>query len=80
MDPARLAYARDLKRSLGANWTISGRLARRTWWGLQTEQADQRLERLIAGLSAHAEADELVDLLFRYRFQRYGWRLVRYLF
>lgn len=80
MDPARLAYARDLKRSLGANWTISGRLARRTWWGLQTEQADKRLERLIAGLSAHAEADELVDLLFRYRFQRYGWRLVRYLF
>ena len=80
MDPARRAYASDLKRSLGANWTISGLLARRTWWGLQTEQADKRLTRLIHGLSAHADANELVDLLFRYRFQRYGWRLLRYLF
>ncbi|MGB1774841.1 MAG: NAD(P)/FAD-dependent oxidoreductase [Synechococcus sp.] len=81
-DPAkgpRLAYEDALRRRLGWRWPISGRLARRTWSLDPDRSADQRMARLIDGLSRHATAEDLSALLFDYRFERYGIRLLPYL-
>ena len=74
-----LRYQEQLKAQRSWRWLVSGRLARRTWWGLDTSRADRRLERLIHGLSATAEAPVLSELLFNYNFERYGLRLLPYL-
>lgn len=76
---ARLdSYPAQLRRALGWRWSLSGRLACRTWLGLQDERADQRLDRLLASLEGRP-AWELGDLLFGYRFERYGLRALPYL-
>jgi len=72
-------YQEQLKTQQSWRWSVSGRLARRTWWGLDNPRADRRLERLIHGLSASAEAPALSELLFNYNFERYGFRLLPYL-
>jgi flavin-dependent dehydrogenase len=78
--PAALAaYPAQLRRRLGWRWSLSGRLARRTWLGLRGERADGRLRRLLCGLEATASADDLSALLFHYRFERYGLRALPYL-
>lgn len=74
------AYAPRLRRRLGWRWSLSGRLARRTWFGLHGPGADRRLTRLLHGLEAQASANDLAALLFRYRFERYGLRVLPYLF
>jgi hypothetical protein len=58
---------------------LSGRLARRTWLGLNSPAADRRLGRLLAGLEQHQQAEDLSALLFDYRFERYGLRALPYL-
>ncbi len=72
------AYRRGLREKLGWRWPISGRLARRTWLGLHSPKADQRLELLLSGLE-RCRAEELSALLFNYQFERYGPRLCSYL-
>lgn len=74
-----LRYQEQIKAQRSWRWLVSGRLARRTWWGLDNPRADRRLERLINGLSATAEAPALSELLFNYNFERYGLRLLPYL-
>ena len=74
-----LLYQEQIKAQRSWRWLVSGRLARRTWWGLDNPRADRRLERLIHGLSATAEAPALSELLFNYNFERYGLRLLPYL-
>jgi len=74
-----LLYQEQIKAQRSWRWLVSGRLARRTWWGLDNPRADRRLERLINGLSATAEAPALSELLFNYNFERYGLRLLPYL-
>jgi len=71
-------YRGDLRRQLGWRWSLSGRLARRTWLGLRDAQADRRLERLLNGLQLQ-RAEDLSALLFDYRFERYGIRALPYL-
>jgi flavin-dependent dehydrogenase len=68
-----------LRRQLGWRWSLSGRLARRTWLGLRGRRADARLQRLLAGLEASASAEALSALLFEYRFERYGLKAIPYL-
>ena len=72
-------YAPRLRRQLGWRWSLSGRLARRTWLGLNDERGDQRLERLLQSLEQGAGAEDLSALLFDYRFERYGLRVLPYL-
>jgi flavin-dependent dehydrogenase len=72
------AYPARLRQALGWRWTLSGRLARRTWLGLRNPGADRRLERLLEGLGG-CRAEDLSDLLFRYRFERYGLKALPYL-
>ena len=72
-------YQMALRQRFGWRWTVSNRLAQRTWWGLNTADADRRMTRLIEGLSGQASAEDLSSLLFAYRFERYGWRLLPYL-
>ena len=72
-------YRKQLNAQQSWRWSVSGRLARRTWWGLDNSPADRRLERLIHGLSATAKATALSELLFDYNFERYGLRLLPYL-
>ena len=72
-------YPRLLRRRLGWRWSLSGRLARRTWLGLHGPVADGRLRRLLGGLEAGASAADLSALLFDYRFERYGLRALPYL-
>jgi flavin-dependent dehydrogenase len=72
------AYPARLRQALGWRWTLSGRLARRTWLGLRSPGADRRLERLLEGLRG-CRAEDLSDLLFRYRFERYGLKALPYL-
>ncbi|MFM7085649.1 MAG: NAD(P)/FAD-dependent oxidoreductase [Cyanobium sp.] len=71
-------YPRLLRRALGPRWSLSGRLARRTWLGLQNARADRRLNRLLSGLEQET-AETLSALLFDYRFERYGLRAMPYL-
>ena len=71
-------YPRRLRRALGWRWSLSGRLARRTWLGLRDQRADARLERLLEGLQG-CGAEDLSALLFAYRFERYGLRSLPYL-
>ena len=79
-EPERLAaYPRRLRREFGWRWSLSGRLARRTWLGLEGPQADRRLEGLLAGLARQHSAEDLSSLLFDYRFERYGLRALPYL-
>jgi len=72
-------YPRQLRQALGWRWGLSGRLARRTWLGLDSPAADRRLERLLKGLAQHNQAEDLSALLFDYRFERYGVRALPYL-
>lgn len=72
------AYPQLLRRALGWRWSLSGRLARRTWLGLRDRSADARLERLLHGLE-RCRAEDLSALLFDYRFERYGLRSLPYL-
>jgi hypothetical protein len=72
------AYPALLRRALGWRWSISGRLARRTWLGLRDRRADARLERLLTSLEQQ-RAEDLGALLFGYRFERYGARTLPYL-
>ena len=77
-DQLRL-YAPRLRRRLGWRWSLSGRLARRTWLSLHSSAADLRLERLLEGLQQKSSAEELSALLFDYRFERYGFKAWPYL-
>jgi len=72
-------YPKRLRRQLGWRWSLSGRLAQRTWLRLSGEAGDRRLERLLEGLQTTASADALSQLLFDYRFERYGLRALPYL-
>ncbi|MCP9924175.1 NAD(P)/FAD-dependent oxidoreductase [Synechococcus lacustris C3-12m-Tous] len=72
-------YKKKLQGQLGTRWSLSGRLAKRTWWGLDNKAADQRMERLLQGLN-HCSAADLSELLFNYRFERFGLRALPYLF
>jgi flavin-dependent dehydrogenase len=71
-------YPRELRRALGWRWSLSGRLARRTWLGLHGAAADRRLGSLLTSLEEE-NASALSDLLFGYRFERYGIRAIPYL-
>jgi flavin-dependent dehydrogenase len=71
-------YPLELRRALGWRWSLSGRLARRTWLGLHGPAADRRLGALLTSLEQEG-ASALSDLLFGYRFERYGIRAVPYL-
>ena len=71
------AYPNQLRQALGWRWSLSGRLARRTWLGLANAKADQRLERLLNGLQTK-RAEDLSALLFDYRFERYGLKALPY--
>ncbi len=75
----RSLYEAALHRRLGWRWPISGRLARRTWVLAPDCRSDRRMSRLIDGLSRHASAEDLSSLLFDYRFEGYGVRLLPYL-
>lgn len=70
-------YTRRLRRALGWRWSLSGRLAQRTWLGLADDRGDRRLERLLHGLESR-RAEDLSALLFDYRFERYGLRSLPY--
>ena len=71
-------YEQQLSQRLGWRWSLSGRLARRTWLGLTGPKADQRLSRLLVGLEPRS-AEDLAALLFDYRFERYGLKSLPYL-
>ena len=75
----RNLYREKLRQRRSWRWLVAGRLARRTWWGLNDERANQRISRLINGLSTTASAEGLSSLLFGYQFERYGLRLLPYL-
>lgn len=72
------SYPQALRRALGWRWTLSGRIARRTWRSLSGPQGDRKLDRVLRGLQA-SSAEDLSALLFDYRFERYGLRLLPYL-
>jgi len=53
-------------------------VARRTWFGLRDEAGDRRLVRILDSLET-CRAEDLSALLFDYRFERYGLRILPYL-
>lgn len=72
-------YPKLLRRTLGWRWVPSGRIARRTWLSLASPRGDRRLQAVLAGLERGASAEDLSALLFDYRFERFGLKLVPYL-
>ncbi|MEB3361134.1 MAG: NAD(P)/FAD-dependent oxidoreductase [Synechococcaceae cyanobacterium] len=73
-------YPRLLRQALGWRWVPSGRIARRTWLSLAGSRGDRRLDSVLRGLEQRASAEDLSALLFDYRFERFGPKLVPYLF
>ncbi len=73
-------YKSLLRRRLGFRWNISNKIAKRTWLSLSNEKADMKMTALINGMSKNSSAEDLSALLFDYRFERYGFRLMPYLF
>ena len=71
-------YRKAMDRRLGWRWSLSGRLGRRTWLGLNSAHADRRLERWLTVLEK-SSAEELSALLFDYRFERFGLKALPYL-
>ncbi len=71
-------YPRRLQRALGWRWALSGRVARRTWFGLRDGAGDRRLVRILDSLES-CQAEDLSALLFDYRLERYGLRILPYL-
>lgn len=71
-------YPKQLRQALGWRWSLSGRLARRTWLGLSDGQAELKLGQILRGLERE-RAEDLSALLFDYRFERYGLRALPYL-
>tara|TARA_E500000178_G_scaffold31751_1_gene28866 strand:+ start:11118 stop:12263 length:1146 start_codon:yes stop_codon:yes gene_type:complete len=71
-------YRKAMNRRLGWRWSLSGRLGRRTWLGLNSAHADRRLERWLT-LLEKSSAEELSALLFDYRFERFGLKALPYL-
>ena len=71
-------YRKAMDRRLGWRWSLSGRLGRRTWLGLDNAHADRRLERWLTVLE-RSSAEELSALLFDYRFERFGLKALPYL-
>lgn len=72
-------YPKLLRRALGWRWVPSGRIARRTWLSLSGSRGDRRLQSVLQGLERGASAEDLSALLFDYRFERFGIKLVPYL-
>jgi len=72
-------YQTSLRKKLGWRWSVSNRVAKKTWWGLSDDIADKRLILLLNFLTSKASAEEISALLFDYRFERYGLRLLPYL-
>ncbi|MFN9692206.1 MAG: NAD(P)/FAD-dependent oxidoreductase [Synechococcaceae cyanobacterium] len=72
-------YPTLLRRALGWRWVPSGRIARRTWLSLAGPRGDRRLQSVLRGLEEDASAEDLSALLFDYRFERFGGKLVPYL-
>lgn len=72
-------YPRLLRQALGWRWVPSGRIARRTWLSLAGSRGDRRLDVVLRGLEQGATAEDLSALLFDYRFERFGPKLVPYL-
>jgi flavin-dependent dehydrogenase len=70
-------YPSRLRRALGWRWALSGRVARRTWFGLRDATGDRRLRRILESLEG-CGAEDLSALLFDYRFERYGLRALPY--
>jgi flavin-dependent dehydrogenase len=77
-DQVLASYGPRLRQALGWRWSLSGRLARRTWLSLHEPGADGRLDRVLRGLEG-SRAEEVSALLFGYRFERYGLRALPYL-
>jgi len=71
-------YDAQLRKALGWRWSLSGRLATKTWFGLSKPTSDRRLIGLLDSLERKASAETLAELLFDYRFERYGLRALRY--
>lgn len=72
-------YQNALKQELGWRWVLSSRIARKTWLGLNNDNADDRITRLLSTLHKKVSAEDISALLFDYRFERYGFRIVPYL-
>ena len=70
-------YRQALRDQLGWRWNLTGRLARRTWLGLHSPKADQRLDHWLQILEK-CSANDLSALLFDYRFERFGLRALPY--
>ena len=73
-------YKNLLRRHFGWRWSISSKIARRTWWSLSSKKADLRICRLVGALAKNSSAEDISALLFDYRFERFGFRLMPYLF
>ena len=73
-------YSQKISQHLGWRWLISNRIYQKSWMGLSDEKADKRLLRLINGLASKASAEGISALLFDYKFESYGFRLLPYLF
>lgn len=74
----QIQYKKYLRQKLGWRWNLSGRLGRRTWLGLKDEHSDRRLEKWLTVLEK-SSAEDLSALLFNYRFERFGLKVLPYL-
>ncbi|KGG12491.1 MULTISPECIES: NAD(P)/FAD-dependent oxidoreductase [Prochlorococcus] len=73
-------YQHDLNRKFGWRWIISNKIAKKTWWGLSDKKADKRIIKILHGLYKKANAEDISNVLFEYKFGRFGLRLIPYLF
>ena len=68
-----------MNRSFGFRWKLSNKIGVHTWSKLDSGKSDKRILDLIEGLSDTSTAKDISALLFDYRFERYGLKLLPYL-
>ncbi len=73
-------YQKVLNNCLGWQWNLSNRIAKKTWWNLSDEEGDSQINKILCGLYKKSTAEDLSSILFDYKFERYGFRLLPYLF
>ncbi len=72
-------YQKKMDKLFGFRWRLSNQIGVYTWNKLNSGKSDKRILSLIEGLSESSTAEDISALLFDYRFERYGIKLLPYL-
>ncbi len=72
-------YKTKLKENFGWRWYIANKIGTKIWTRKNSSSYDKKIIKLIKGLKNNYSSKDMSDLLFNYKFDKYGLRLLPYL-